>query len=96
VSKILDVNELCDAAHDVPGSEDLINDIEAAVQRLADAVAKHYMIEAGPAEHQGSALAGLCVPFWPSFDGQHCPACIDDGDPNGEWEVRAVPVAAGN
>lgn len=111
MSKILDVNELCDAAHDVPGSEELINHIEAAVKRLARkacpardrlslvqasgavsdrncpdlpfavgvsrvAVARHYMIQAGPAEHQGSALAGLCVPFWPSFAGQHCPACI--------------------
>lgn len=95
MSKILDVNDLCEAAHDVPGSEELINEVEAAATKLAAAIAKHYMIQAGPAEHQGSAFGGLVASFWPSFEGQHCPACIDDGDPDGEWEIGFhVPATA--
>ena len=68
--------------------------MEAAVKKLADAVATHYRIQAGPAQYQGSAFGGLCVPFSPAFEGQHCPACIDDGDPDGDWEVN-LQVAAG-
>ncbi|MGY3134585.1 hypothetical protein ACVWZM_005267 [Bradyrhizobium sp. USDA 4501] len=88
MTKILNVNDLCDAISDSTLDEHtqraLIASIEAAVARAASVVADHYGIISAHAEY-GRGFGGLCVNFRPASEGQECPAVIDAGDEGGDW-----------
>ena len=85
--KILDVNDLLDAAKsvDLPGFDKHLEAIEAAVDALAEDIAAHFQIcHVSTAYEPG--FGGLCAEFAPEYEGQECPDEIDEGDPDGEWE----------
>jgi hypothetical protein len=89
MSKILDTNNLLDAASELddPELEALLRSgVENAVNLLALALAKKFGIELRDVSDQGSAFGGLCATFKPAFAGQECPEAIDSGDPDGDWE----------
>ncbi len=88
MTKILDVNDLCDAivgsTLDASRQRALIDDLESAVARVAKVLADHYGILSDHAEYEQDC-GGLCVNFRPADDGQECPGVIDEGDEGGDW-----------
>ena len=88
MTKILDVNDLCDAISDSTLDEGtqlaLFGVLEAAVSHAAAVLADHYGIRANHAEYE-RGFGGLCVNFRPAHDGQECPDVIDAGDVGGDW-----------
>lgn len=83
MTKILNVNDLCDAISDSTLAEDikrnLIASLEAPVSRAARTLADRYGISSGQAEYERD-FGGLCVTFRPAHEGQECPGVIDAGD----------------
>lgn len=61
-----------------PMTEQLVQEVEAAVQRAADAVSEALHIDNGLATFEGLAFAGLCVAFFPSYEGQPIPEIFED------------------
>jgi hypothetical protein len=88
MTKILNVNDLCDAISssmlDEATQRALIGALEAAASRAAKVLADHYGIISEHAEYEGG-FGGLCVNFRPAYEGQACPDVIDAGDEGGEW-----------
>ncbi|WP_050384131.1 hypothetical protein [Bradyrhizobium pachyrhizi] len=88
MTKILNVNDLCDAISDSTLDEHtqrvLIGSLEAAVLIAANALAEHYGVVAKHAEYE-AGCGGLCVNFYPAHEGQECPDVIDAGDEGGDW-----------
>ncbi|MCP3463070.1 hypothetical protein [Bradyrhizobium sp. CCGUVB23] len=88
MTKILDVNDLCDtivgSTLDVATQRALIGAVEASVSRAAKVLADHYGIVSDHAEYQ-NGFGGLCVNFRPAYEGQECPDVIDQGDEGGDW-----------
>ena len=87
MSKILDVNDLLDAASTVLTDEQFEKHsarLELAMQKLADAFAKKLKVQCTDVSYQGG-FGGLCATFGPSHDGQECPPEIDEGDSSGDW-----------
>ncbi|MCP1972985.1 MULTISPECIES: hypothetical protein [Bradyrhizobium] len=88
MTKILNVNDLCDAicgsTLDDSTQRILIGAVEAAVRRAANVLAHRYGIVSGPAEYE-TGFGGLCVNFRPAHVGQECPDVIDAGDEGGNW-----------
>ncbi|EJN16306.1 hypothetical protein PMI42_00141 [Bradyrhizobium sp. YR681] len=88
MTKILNVNDLCDAivgsTLDVSRQRALIDDLETTVARVAKTLADHYGVIAERAEYE-AGFGGLCVNFRPAYDGQECPDVIDHGDEGGDW-----------
>ncbi|MBR1165029.1 hypothetical protein [Bradyrhizobium elkanii] len=88
MTKILNVNDLCDAITgstlDEHTQRALIGSLEAAVARTASVLAEHYGISSAHAEYE-AGCGGLCVNFYPAYDGQACPDVIDAGDEGGDW-----------
>jgi hypothetical protein len=87
MTKILDVNNICDAIRNssMPKGTEHIRAIELVVTGAAKALANHLAIDCDSADYQ-AGFGGLCVTFRPAADGQDCPEVIDQGDPDGEWE----------
>lgn len=87
MTKILDVNNICDALRNanVPGADVLIANLTAAADTAAWALATHLNIDHDDASYE-AGFGGLCVNFRPKVEGDACPEVIDDGDPDGEWE----------
>ena len=85
--KILDVNNMLDAASDsdMPELEVHRVALEQAATALAQALAKHLHIAVGEDAVYEQGFGGLCAAFKPAYDGQDCPPEIDDGDPGGDW-----------
>ncbi|GLR90899.1 hypothetical protein [Bradyrhizobium iriomotense] len=88
MTKILNVNDLCDA---ISGStlDDatqgiLIVTLATSVAIAAKVLADHYGVISEHAEYE-SGFGGLCVNFRPAYDGQECPDVIDEGDEGGDW-----------
>lgn len=88
MSKILDTNDLLEAAAVLPDAlrELHARNIEAAVGLLASALAEHLNVRLREVSDQGSGFGGLCATFEPSSTGQPCPEVLHDGDPGGDWE----------
>jgi hypothetical protein len=88
MSKILDVNDMLDAAEDceLPERESLQTALELAANDLACALATHLDITMGQEAQYERGFGGLCASFEPRFPKQACPDAIDAGDPSGEWE----------
>lgn len=90
--KILDVNNMLDAAHDsqMEDVEIFTAALEVAAQALAQALAEHLGIETGtensPKATYQQGFGGLCAFFGSANEGQPCPDVIDQGDPGGDWE----------
>lgn len=88
MTKILNVNDLCDAicgaTLDDATQRALIGAVEASVSRAAKVLADHYGILSEHAEYE-AGFGGLCVNFRPAHDGQGCPDVIDAGDEGGDW-----------
>ena len=92
MSKILTIEEMLEAAaaSGLPGQAQHAARLEAAAQRLADALARHLHIRAGDATYE-PGFGGLAAAFYPERDGQPCPPVIHAGDPSGDWEPETVP-----
>ncbi|MBH5373437.1 hypothetical protein [Bradyrhizobium glycinis] len=88
MTKILNVNELCDAIAASTLDDDtqraLIDALETSVAHVAKVLADHYGIISEHAEYEGG-FGGLCVNFRPAYEGQECPDVIDEGDEGGDW-----------
>ncbi len=88
MTKILDVNDLCDAISQstLPDGtrRALIDTLEASVALAAGVLAQHYGIVSDHAEYE-AGCGGLCVNFRPAFEGQDCPDVIDASDEGGDW-----------
>jgi hypothetical protein len=85
--KILDVNDLLEAAQELPNEifESLEAALEQATKDLAQALADHHGITLHDVSNQ-PGFGGLCATFRPAHEGQPCPPDIDSGDPSGDWE----------
>lgn len=83
--KLLSLEDTLCAAQDagVPGIEDLISQVEAVTERVAEALAQHLNISCRNTSFWDGKIY---TTFLPSQPGQECPAMIDSGDPSGEWE----------
>jgi hypothetical protein len=88
MTKILNVNDLCDAIRgstlDEAKQLDLIDALETSVASAAKVLADHYGLISDRAEYQ-PGFGGLCVNFRPAQEGQECPSVIDEGDEGGDW-----------
>lgn len=86
--KILDVNNMLDAAHDsgMPAVNAHTESVEAAASLLAAQLAQHLGIAFETARYE-KGFGGLCACFGPAKEGQPCPEVIHDGDPGGDWEL---------
>lgn len=60
--------------------------LEATGKAMADVIADRYTISAGECRSEGTAFAGTCVCFKPSFEGQRCPEIFEEFDKGGDWE----------
>lgn len=88
MSKILDVNNMLDAASDskMPDLESHINALEYAATNLAHALAKHLRVRLKEDATYQQGFAGLCASFGPAKKNQKCPPVLDEHDEGGEWE----------
>ncbi|WP_316188836.1 hypothetical protein [Bradyrhizobium sp. SZCCHNS1054] len=88
MTKILNVNDLCDAivgsTLDDATQRALIDELQTSVARAAKALADHYGVISEHAEYE-AGCGGLCVNFRPAYEGQECPEVIDEGDEGGDW-----------
>ncbi|PDT64275.1 hypothetical protein CO683_39150 [Bradyrhizobium ottawaense] len=88
MTKILNVNDLCDAIAastlDDVTQRALIDALETSVAHVAKVLAGHYGTISEHAEYEGG-FGGLCVNFRPACEGQECPDVIDEGDEGGDW-----------
>jgi hypothetical protein len=67
--------------------------IEAIGTLMADTIAAALGVTAGPATFEGTAFAGTCAPFRPTYPGQPCPSPLSDYDPE-EWDNDVDPSLA--
>jgi hypothetical protein len=58
--------------------------LEAIGSAMARRIARELQVDAGSATFQGTAFAGTCAAFRPSFPGQPCPPTLADYDAT-EW-----------
>lgn len=88
MAKILSIDDMLEAAQqcDLPQYADHVRLLETAATNLANALAAHLHITAGPATWEGKGFAGLCASFHPKRKKQKCPPVIDDADPGGDWD----------
>jgi len=88
MSKILNVNDLCDAISGLTLVDAiqrvLIDALETSVAHAAKVLADHYGVISEHAEYE-AGCGGLCVNFRPAYEGQECPDVIDAGDEGGDW-----------
>lgn len=85
---ILDVNDMLDAASTsgVPNHDELSQELEAAADALANALAQHLGVITLGAHNEGMAYGGLAASFYPAEPGQKCPSVLLDHDTSGDWE----------
>jgi hypothetical protein len=88
MAKILNLNDLLEAAAVLPESErqKLVELAQATVSVIAHRIADVLDVVCIDVSYQGSALGGLCASFSMKYDLQECPAELHDGDPAGDWE----------
>jgi len=87
MSKILDINNMLDAAADceLPELNRLLLSLEKEVDSLGDALAAHFdIVYRGSSYEQG--FGGMCGSFHPRHVNQECPDVIRTGDPGGDWD----------
>lgn len=88
MSKVLDVNELLDVAEATLTEKQYAKHrdrLEAAVQKLGDAVAKKLRIDCFDVSHQ-PGMGGLCASFKPDYSGQPMPEALEGVDEGGDWD----------
>lgn len=87
IDEMLDIVASIDAAR---GAE-LARNAEALADEIGSFLANHFGATARPATYQGSAMAGTCVPFDPTYRGQSCPAPFAEYDGGGveDWDILA-------
>lgn len=86
--KVLGVDDIIKASNDadVPGHAQALWKIEAAVQEMAEALARKLKINVRSSAQYIDGMGGLCVEYQKRFEGQTCPPVLDEADPTGEWE----------
>lgn len=92
----LNIMEMLDALKEIehPEAEDLKTQAEDLATRMAQALGQALDCNAGPADHQGMAFAGLCAPFTPKRHDQECPAVLSQFDDGGEdeWQEDCADI----
>ena len=90
--KYLDASEIIAAARESGMDEiethRLVANIEAHVQKLANALAAHLGIGCGESEADEIAFGGLCTSFFALRHDQACPPCIEQFDTGGNWQTE--------
>ena len=90
--KYLDASEIIAAAHESGMDEietsRLVANIEAHVQKLANALAAHLGIGCGESKAQDIEFGGLCTAFFALRHDQACPPCIEQFDTGGNWQTE--------
>lgn len=86
MTKQLTLDEMLETLHALkhPTASDCQIALEAIGSAMARMIAHETRVDAGPATFQGTAFAGICASFRPSFPGQPCPPTLADYDAT-EW-----------
>ncbi|WP_036263173.1 hypothetical protein [Methylocapsa aurea] len=87
MSKQLTLDEMLETIHTLkhPTAAACQIALEAIGCAMAQVIAIELGVTAGPAIYEGTAFAGTCAPFSPSFEGQKCPTPLPDYDDEAEW-----------
>ena len=83
----IDASALIEIAKDtnVPGRDEAIGEITAAMEKLGNLVAEHLDVKLEEVMDEGVAFGGLCANFGPSEAGQACPEALKEHDPSSDW-----------
>lgn len=86
MAKQLNIDEMLDVVHTLehPCASAWQRVIEHVGTEMAEAIANDLGVECGVASFEGTAFAGTCAPFWPSYEGQEEPEELSFYD-QGEW-----------
>lgn len=75
------------AASRHPEADTIIKTVENVANHAALKLAAHLGVKCNDGTFEGVAFAGLCVPFYPAFDGQPLPDVFEENafDDAEEW-----------
>jgi hypothetical protein len=95
MTKLLTLDEMLEVLIAIghPAADALQTATEGLATAMAQMIARDLDVAAGAASFRGTAFAGTCAPFRPSFRGQPCPESLTHYD-SGEWDEPELVLLA--